>query len=161
MVNSGMSIGVNYQKDLTSSAKFEAWNATLGKNSDHARYFRFLTLPIPDSPVVLSDETLLEPSLASSKPGSQLEWSQAYDKLNTKKFTLPYVMETSGVTRHRSSFVSAKGYTGLGSAGAKVGDQVCILLGCDRPLLARKAVKNYLLVGQYYVFGMMKGEIIE
>ena len=76
---------------------------------------------------MISDETLFEPFLASSKPGSQLEWPQAYDKLNIKKFTLPYVMEKSGVMRHRSFFVSAKGYTRLSSAGAKVGDQVCIL----------------------------------
>ena len=104
---------------------------------------------------------MVDTFLASSKPGSQLEWPQAYDKLNTKKFTLPCVMEKSGVTRHRSFFVSAKGYTGLASAGAKVGDQVCILPGCDRPLLAHKAVENYLPVGQYYVFGMMKGEMVE
>ena len=33
--------------------------------------------------------------------------------------------------------------------------------GCDRLVLARKAVENYLPVGQYYVFGMMKGEMVE
>jgi hypothetical protein len=49
---------------------------------------------------------------------------------------------------------------GLGPANVQTGDMVCILFGCPRPLLLRKFENSYLLVGDAYVYGMMRGEMI-
>jgi len=40
-------------------------------------------------------------------------------------------------------------------------DKFCILFRCTHPLLLRKTGDVYLLVGEIYVYGMMRGEMIE
>jgi hypothetical protein len=60
----------------------------------------------------------------------------------------------------RSLFVSEKGYLGLASKAAQTGDFICVLLGCDKPLIIRREVNHYLLMGDSYVYGIMNGEVI-
>lgn len=41
------------------------------------------------------------------------------------------------------------------------GDVVCILFGCSFPVVLRRKEKRYVLIGEIYVFGAMKGEMME
>ncbi|KAI1162159.1 heterokaryon incompatibility protein-domain-containing protein [Nemania serpens] len=52
-------------------------------------------------------------------------------------------------------------YYVLGPAALEVGDVVCVLFGGKVPFCLRPAGERYLLVGECYVHGLMKGEAID
>ena len=61
--------------------------------------------------------------------------------------------------QERSFVKTYEGYIGLAPPNAQSGDQVCILLGCDIPMLLRPSSKSqYQVVGPCYVHGLMMGE---
>jgi hypothetical protein len=53
-----------------------------------------------------------------------------------------------------------KGYYVLGPAALEPGDLVCVLFGCKVPFCLRPMGEWYLLVGECYVHGLMKGEAL-
>ena len=54
-----------------------------------------------------------------------------------------------------------EGYIGLVPEMAQLGDQVCVLLGCDLPMLLRPTSESeYQVVGSCYVDGLMFGEAL-
>ncbi|PMD21174.1 hypothetical protein NA56DRAFT_556793, partial [Hyaloscypha hepaticicola] len=59
---------------------------------------------------------------------------------------------------NRTFFISKSGYMGMGPKGLTVGDLICLVLGCEVPLLLRKNGDHYLLVGECFVWGLMDGE---
>jgi hypothetical protein len=61
----------------------------------------------------------------------------------------------------RKFFLSSSGYMGLGPLALQEGDMICILLGCDVPLLIRKEGDYYRLVGECFVWGLMDGEALK
>jgi Heterokaryon incompatibility protein (HET) len=72
--------------------------------------------------------------------------------------------------RHVTSVLSGRcftmtsgGYMGLVPDGTKEGDIVCILMGCDVPLVLREVedTKEFVLIGECFVLGMTQGEIFE
>ncbi|KAH8744628.1 hypothetical protein F5883DRAFT_439740 [Diaporthe sp. PMI_573] len=44
---------------------------------------------------------------------------------------------------------------------ARVGDLICVLYGCDVPVVLRKIECHYKFIGESYVHGIMHGEAIE
>lgn len=58
---------------------------------------------------------------------------------------------------------TGKGYYVLGPAALEVGDVVCVLFGAKVPFCLRPILggKKYLLVGECYVHGLMKGEAMD
>jgi hypothetical protein len=65
------------------------------------------------------------------------------------------------VCKSKSFFVTNDGYIGLGPPGATTGDRICVVLGCDVPLVIRPAGSRFVVVGACYVYGMMKGELVQ
>ena len=62
---------------------------------------------------------------------------------------------------NRSFIKTREGFIGLAPSNALPGDQVCILLGCDVPILLRPALNHqYRVVGECYVYGLMDGEAL-
>lgn len=59
--------------------------------------------------------------------------------------------------------VTHTGLLGMAPRNARKGDIVCVLLGCNIPLLLREAPgrKTYQLVGECFVDGYMNGEILK
>ena len=59
----------------------------------------------------------------------------------------------------RSLFTTKEGYIGLASTTPRVGDQVCIVLGCSTPLILRSNLQGgFKVMGQCYIHGLMHGE---
>lgn len=71
-------------------------------------------------------------------------------------------------------FTTRNGYTGMGPAGIRQGDEVYVVAGSNQPLILRietstvkspdvtlKSRVHHLLVGPCYVHGIMDGEIVE
>src|SRR5262249_50309866 len=63
--------------------------------------------------------------------------------------------------RCRTFIVTDEGYMGFARPGTRMGDEVCILHGCKVPLIIRSVDNEYALVGDAYLSGMMKGEMVE
>jgi hypothetical protein len=52
---------------------------------------------------------------------------------------------------NRSLFVSQTGMVGLAPEWTKTGDLVCILFGCNVPVILREQDDNYVFIGERYV----------
>ena len=62
-------------------------------------------------------------------------------------------------TKGRRTFVTQKGFLGLGPAEVEAGDVVCILFGGDLPYLVRPLDQDeFTFLGPSYVHGIMNGE---
>ena len=72
------------------------------------------------------------------------------------------VMQT--VVRYKDAFrfiETSVGYLGLAPNGAAIGDVLCVLKGCDTPVVLRKVNEHYVHVGTCFVLGLMDGEAAE
>ena len=61
----------------------------------------------------------------------------------------------------RKVFRTRKGYIGLAHEIVERGDIVCVGFGCDIPLVLRAEADHYLLLGNCFALGIMRGETIE
>jgi hypothetical protein len=61
----------------------------------------------------------------------------------------------------RRIFITNRGHMGLAPSSIIVGDMVCVILGCQVPLIIRNVNRYQVLVGEAYVHGMMDDEVIE
>ena len=57
--------------------------------------------------------------------------------------------------------MTKRGYIGVALIEAKKGDRVCVLLGCNVPLVVRLEGEHYLVGGDTYIYGMMNGEVVQ
>jgi hypothetical protein len=58
----------------------------------------------------------------------------------------------------RAFFITETGYMGIGPDVLMAGDKICVVLGCNVPLLLRKNQEHFILVGECFVWGLMDGE---
>ncbi len=69
-----------------------------------------------------------------------------------------YLAQVRSAIRGRSFFTTVDGYIGLAPIATKPGDQVCILLGCQSPLVLRPCGDgSHKVVGECYIDGFMDG----
>ena len=69
-----------------------------------------------------------------------------------------YRMQVLSVIRGRSFFSTDDGYVGLAPIDTKPDDEVCIILGCQSPLVLRPCKDGYhKVVGECYIDGFMNG----
>lgn len=61
----------------------------------------------------------------------------------------------------RKLCVTARGYFGLVPSNSKLQDSIVVFSGNNLPLVLRERDGKYLLVGQCYIHGIMKGEALE
>jgi hypothetical protein len=125
--------------------------------NDYIQNFMFWSLYIPE---VMTKQSLLVPLLGD--PGSNSRIVLPEDRnLNRGHECLAILRERIAFScTSRSFFVSEKGYLGLAPKIAKTGDSICVLLGCDKPLIMRREDDHYLLLGDSYVYGIMNREVI-
>lgn len=61
----------------------------------------------------------------------------------------------------RNFFTTKQGYIGLIPEAGKRGDQVCVILGCQSPMLLRRMGSgNMVVIGECYIHGLMNGEAL-
>ncbi|MCJ1230814.1 hypothetical protein MMC12_007488 [Toensbergia leucococca] len=66
-----------------------------------------------------------------------------------------------GLAEGRVLILTKRGYLGLAPWGTRIGDSVCVLLGMPTPTILRSEFDHFKLVGECYVHGIMKGEIMK
>ncbi|KAI9868244.1 MAG: hypothetical protein M1813_006989 [Trichoglossum hirsutum] len=65
-----------------------------------------------------------------------------------------------GIIGKHHPFVGTHGGVGMAIQGAKPGDQVWVILGCDRPMVLRPIGEQFLVVGEGYYDGVNRGELL-
>jgi hypothetical protein len=80
---------------------------------------------------------------------------------NKLKMLQELVAAFHSTVANRRFFATQQGFIGLGPPNTHPGDLACILLGGRFPFVLREAGRNFELIGESYVHGMMKGEAFE
>lgn len=57
--------------------------------------------------------------------------------------------------------MTPRGFIGIGPPNVQKGDKICILLGCDIPLIIRQVNDHYAVVGDCFDYGIMTGEVMK
>jgi hypothetical protein len=67
----------------------------------------------------------------------------------------------SALCNDRAFFTTEKGYVGQGTNRCQAGDIVCVLLGCNLPIILRPVEEHYEVIGEIYIHGIMQGEAMQ
>ena len=103
---------------------------------------------------------------SSRFPSSEICRKYIHPIVDTTRDTAPeispesllYLSSIAAASRGRSFFTTVNGYIGLSPTATKPGDEVCILLGCQSPLVLRPSGDGYhKVVGECYIDGFMDG----
>ncbi|RFU25488.1 hypothetical protein B7463_g10850, partial [Scytalidium lignicola] len=78
------------------------------------------------------------------------------DEPNLDLWTIALAVQIS-----RTLFYTSDGKPGKGWSSVRQRDLVCIILGCDVPLVLRQTGDYYKLIGDCYVDGIMQGEAMK
>jgi hypothetical protein len=97
---------------------------------------------------------------AVAVPQDNLANSADSDEDNLQRYVAPLVASLDNRMPGRRFFRSGDdvGKMGIGPAHIKLEDQICLLMGCDIPIILRSEGDHFLLVGEAYVHGFMQGE---
>jgi len=64
------------------------------------------------------------------------------------------------VRLNHSLLVTSSGYLGWGPLEMRRSDYICIVFGCDTPIVLRKFDSHFIHIGPCYVLGIMHGEAV-
>lgn len=71
---------------------------------------------------------------------------------------IEFIQAMSCATAYRRFFVSKRGHMGIGPELSRIDDMICVLPGCQVPVLIRKHEGYHVFVGECFVWGLMDGE---
>ena len=133
-------------------------SANVSEFSDYVRFFAHWRREVPTLP---SEEAILEPFIGSVDSQSRLPWPSTADPNRGFDCRFSFASAVGNACRNRSFFLTKEGFMGLAPPGTRETDLLCTVLGCELPLVIRPSLDQYSLVGSCYVYGMMKGEVLE
>jgi hypothetical protein len=97
---------------------------------------------------------------ALAVPEDLFPTSAMSDQEKLQSYVAPLVSSLDNRMAGRRFFSSGDelGKMGMGPEHIKLGDQICLLMGCDIPIILRSEGDHFVLVGEAYVHGFMQGE---
>ncbi|KAG4415970.1 hypothetical protein IFR04_010920 [Cadophora malorum] len=78
-----------------------------------------------------------------------------------KDFNRTWVQSSAYSFWNRRFFLGPSNIMGLAPEGVEEGDIICVPLGCPHPMIFRKVEDHYIVIGEAYVDGYMRGKAIE
>jgi hypothetical protein len=113
-------------------------------------------------PKSMTSQQIIQPFLGlPSRPQTSPPpptWPEPINPQLGSKNLRQFVIEAAKCMKSRTMFSLPKGLFGVGPEGMKVGDAVCVIWGCDTPVVLRRIDDHYELVGNCFVLGLMDGE---
>ena len=106
-------------------------------------------------------QRLVQDSLAQLAATSSESTAQMLEGIHLHPLWSAFEHSMGQVYYHRRLFTTMKGYLGVGPQLLRSGDNICILLGCNVPVILRPAGQGYSVIGECYVDGIMDGEVME
>ena len=101
--------------------------------------------------------------IANRDKNNDIHTAQLIDR-QTSSAMVEFLQRVSSVIWNKRLILCEKERFGLGPTDAKIGDIICVLLGCSVPVVLREHVmgqeKYYQFIGEAYVYGMMDGEAL-
>jgi hypothetical protein len=125
--------------------------------NDYIQHFQLWSGHIPE---VITKQALLAPFLGEPGSESQIKFPEDDNMDRGSQCSAVFPERIAFSCTGRSFFVTKKGYLGLAPRATKTDDLVCVLPGCDKPLIIRKLDSHYILIGDSYIYGMMNGEVV-
>jgi hypothetical protein len=97
---------------------------------------------------------------AVAVPEEGIQDSMISDEEKLQGYVTPLVASLDNRMFGRRFFSSgdALGMMGMGPTQVELGDHICLLMGCDIPIILRSEGHHFVLVGEAYVHGFMQGE---
>ncbi len=129
----------------TLSAGLMGFDSAEENSSQHLANFKAYLLKFPEMGHVQADQGLADEMRKSSQGG---DWAK-------------FMWDTFNACHRRRFFVTQKGYFGLGPEAMKEGDLCCILFGAMVPFILRRVDHQYVIIGESYIYGVMRGEIVD
>jgi hypothetical protein len=130
-----------------------------------------LTLGSQDSPLAARFGIASHPILAEKFLGSQelaahlLHSGELPENLvNTSNLSVHVQKLTSNwlsLVMNYVAFWTPDGYLGWGPPGMIEADHICVIIGCDVPVVLRRVDDHYIHIGPCWVLGLMNGEALE
>jgi hypothetical protein len=71
------------------------------------------------------------------------------------------MVDAQQACQNRKLFSTLKGYLRIGPTAMQEGDVCCVFLGATVPFILRKEGLRYVLLGESYVHGVMRGEVLQ
>jgi hypothetical protein len=121
------------------------FSRTLPEFESHAAAFLLFYLSIIEPPISPTYIEAMESKAVGGDP-----------QLGAIEITRPLISRRFIITR--------AGHYGLAPARARKGDSCCVLFGAKTPFIVRPVADSpdlYQLIGESYIHGMMKGEVVE
>jgi hypothetical protein len=115
---------------------------------------------IPESEWLAQEAVYLVNALGQSDAVAS-ELYEIAKKTEAKEGGDKWSRAANGASKNRIFARTKTGYYVLGPKVMEVGDVVCVLFGGKMPFCLRPQGDNYLLVGECYVHGLMRGEAID
>lgn len=81
------------------------------------------------------------------------------EAMNGKEYI--FTRDANATWSGRKFFCTGRGFFGLGPKVLRKNDICCVLFGARVPFILRKRGDHYLLVGECYIHGIMRGEAID
>ena len=101
----------------------------------------------------------VEQASAEAFPGELLRFNKRQLGLNEGNILNPHSSETGATfMQDRRFFISSGGHMGLAPQHARIGDSVCVLLGCSQPIILRDHKDYHTVIGESFIHGLMYGE---
>ncbi|KAI0184020.1 heterokaryon incompatibility protein-domain-containing protein [Xylaria flabelliformis] len=108
----------------------------------------------------MSEQTFLEGFCGPESDPNHLKWVRRFDvPEDGMELHIKFGSHINLHLTHDAFFTTPNGYMGLGPKGVQQGDLVCVLFGCQQPLVLRPVEDHYIVVGSCYVNGI-SGESI-
>ncbi|KAH8789205.1 heterokaryon incompatibility protein-domain-containing protein [Hyaloscypha finlandica] len=103
--------------------------------------------------------------VTTTKPGyhpeSESPRPRSKPDVSMERMSEPDPILISRANYNRRFMVSHEGYMGLVPKDAEAKDLICILFGCDVPVVIREIKNHHLFIGESYVHGFMNGLAVE
>lgn len=131
--------------------------AIMLKMNDYIQNFVLWSGHIPE---VITKQALLAPFLGEPGSPSEIKFPEDDNVNRGRQCSAIFAESIVFSCNQRSFFITKKGYLGLAPRATKIGDLICVLFGCDKPLIIREVESHYILIGDSYIYGMMNGEVV-
>ena len=89
--------------------------------------------------------------------GKSIPW-HTLESGQPNSFNAPLILHS--ISRLRRLIKTSKGYLGIASMYAEVGDAVCVLFGGKVPMILRRLGRGWGCISECYVHGIMDGEAV-
>ncbi|KAF4627649.1 hypothetical protein G7Y89_g10503 [Cudoniella acicularis] len=104
------------------------------------------------------------PSSRFTSSATQREIDEAIEQYKPLKqewsLLLGSFVRRDTVRQTHTLFITSSGYLGWGPLEMRRSDLICILFGCDMPIILRKVNSHFIHIGPCFVLGIMHGEAV-